>query len=56
MARADKSARVTAAVKAIRKRDFSDYSKAIAYYNYSPTIVSRRIHSKTYSRKKVDSF
>jgi hypothetical protein len=56
MARADKSARIIAVIETIRKGDFSDYSKAITYYNYGPIIVSRRIRSKTYSRKETNSF
>jgi hypothetical protein len=56
IARVDKSARVTAAVEAIRKGKFTDYTKATKYYNYNPISVSKKIQGKTYTRKKTDFF
>jgi O6-methylguanine-DNA--protein-cysteine methyltransferase len=43
MARIDKSARVTKAIDAIQRGEFTDYSKAADYYGCLRSAVSRRI-------------
>ena len=56
MARADKSARITKAVEAIRSGEFTDCAKAAKHFGYDRSAVSRKLQSKTKSRKKADSF
>jgi hypothetical protein len=56
MARADKSARIAAAIAAIRSGEIKDYSKAAAKFNVDRTTISKRIRGLTKSRKDADSF
>jgi hypothetical protein len=56
MARADKSALVEKAVSAIKRGEFSDYSKAAAHYGCDRTSVSKRIRGLTRTRKEANSF
>jgi hypothetical protein len=56
MARADKSALVKKAVSAIKRGEFTDYSKAAAQYSYDRTAVSRRIRGLTKTRKETTLF
>lgn len=56
MARADKSARIAAAIAAIRSGEFKDYSKAAAKFKVDRTTISKRIRGLTKSRKDADSF
>jgi hypothetical protein len=50
MGRADKSALVTAAVLAIRRGEFKDYSNAAKKYHYSHMAIMRRIKGETKTR------
>jgi hypothetical protein len=56
MVRTDKSARIAAAIAAIRSGEIEDYSKAAAKYNVDRTTISKRIRGLTKSRKDADSF
>jgi hypothetical protein len=56
MARVDKSARIAAAIAAIRSGEFKDYSKAAAKFKVDCTMILKRIRSLTKSRKDADSF
>jgi hypothetical protein len=56
MARADESARITKAVDAIRRGDFTDYSKAAKHFQCDRTSISKRMRGKTKTRKEADSF
>lgn len=56
MARADKSARITNAVEAIRSGEFKDCAKAAKHFGCDRSAVSRRLRGKTKSRKEADSF
>jgi hypothetical protein len=56
MARADKSAKVTAAVAAIQRGEYTDYSKAARAFKCDRTSISKRIRLLTRSRKEADSF
>jgi hypothetical protein len=56
MARTDKSARIAAAIAAIRSGEIKDYSKEAAKYNIDRTTISKRIRGLTKSRKDADSF
>ena len=55
MGRADKSARIAAAITAIESGEFRDYSKAAAHFRVDRTSISKRIRSITRSRKEADS-
>jgi hypothetical protein len=50
MARIDKSALITAAVEAIRRGEFTDYTNAANYYKCSRFAVSRRVRGLTKTR------
>jgi O6-methylguanine-DNA--protein-cysteine methyltransferase len=50
MARTDKSARVTKAVDAIRRGEFSDYSQAAKAFGYTRSAVSQRVRGLTKTR------
>ena len=54
MARADKSARISAAVAVFRAGDFPNCSKAAVYFNVGRTAVSRRDKGLTRSREEVN--
>jgi transposase len=56
MARIDKSARITAAVDAIRRGEFTDYAKAARHYKCSHSGVSRRVRGLTKTRQQANSF
>ena len=56
MARVDKSARVDKAVSAIRRGEFTDYSKAAAHFGCHCTAVSKRIRGLTKTRQDANSF
>jgi hypothetical protein len=56
MARIDKSARITKAIGAIQRGEFTDYSKAAKYYECSRSAVSRRIRGLTKTRQQANSF
>ena len=56
MARIDKSARVTEAVDAIKRGEFSDYTKAAQHFRCSHSAVSRRVRGLTRTRKEANSF
>jgi hypothetical protein len=56
MARADKSALVDKAVSAIKRGEFTDYSKAAAKYSCDRTAISRRIRGLTKTRKEATLF
>jgi hypothetical protein len=56
MARIDKSARITAAVDAIRRGEYTDYANAARHYKCSQTAVSRRVRGLTKTRKEANSF
>jgi len=56
MARIDKSARVTAAVDAIRRGEFTDYAKAAKKYGCTHSAVSRRVRGLTKTRREAHSF
>ena len=55
MTRADKSARISAAVAVFRARDFPNCSKIAAYFNVRRIAVSRRDKGLTRSKEKVNS-
>jgi hypothetical protein len=52
MARADKSARVKKAVSAIKRGEFTGYSKAAAQYSYDRTSIYRKIYKLTKTKKE----
>jgi DNA invertase Pin-like site-specific DNA recombinase len=56
MARADKSALVDKAVSAIKRGEFTDYSKAATKYGCDRTTISRRIRGLTKTRKEATLF
>ncbi len=56
MARADKSARIDAAVAAIKRGEFTNYSKAAEKYECDRTSLSKRIHGVTKTKKEANSF
>jgi hypothetical protein len=56
MARIDKSARITKAIGAIQRGEFTDYSKAAKYYKCLRSAVSRRIRGLTKTRQQANSF
>jgi hypothetical protein len=56
MARADKSARIAAAIAAIQSREIKNYSIAAAKFNVDHTTISKSIRGLTKSRKDADSF
>ena len=56
MARIDKSARITKAIDAIQRGEFTEYSKAADYYGCSCSAVSRRIRGLTKTRQQANSF
>jgi hypothetical protein len=56
MARIDKSARITKAIGAIQRGEFTDYSKAAKYYECSRSAVSRCIRGLTKTRQQANSF
>ena len=55
MARADKSAAITKAVDAIKRGEFTDYSKTAAKYGCDRTSISKRIRLLTKTRRDTDS-
>jgi len=56
MARVDKSALIEKAVSVIKRGEFTDYSKAAAYYGCDRTSVSKRIRGLTRTRRDANSF
>ena len=56
MARADKSALITAAVEVYQKREFTNYKEAAKRYSCDRTAVSRRIRGFTKTRREAQSF
>jgi hypothetical protein len=56
MARADKSARIAAAIAAIRSGETKDYSKAAAEFIVYCATISKRIRVLTKLRKDANSF
>jgi hypothetical protein len=56
MARADKSARIAAAIAAIQSGEIKDYSKAAAKFNVDRMMISKQIRGLTKLRKDADSF
>jgi hypothetical protein len=56
MARIDKSGRITKAVDAFRRGEFSDYAKAADHLKCSRSAVSRRVRGLTKTRKEANSF
>ena len=56
MAKIDKSARITAAVDAIRRGEYTDYANAAKHYKCSQIAVSRRVRGLTKTRKEANSF
>jgi hypothetical protein len=55
MARADKSTRVSAAVDAIKRGEYTSYSAAAKAFKCDRTAVSRRIRLLTHSHQDADS-
>jgi len=55
MARADKSARINAAVAAIKRGEFTDYSKAARAFECDRTSISKRIRLLTRSDQDASS-
>jgi len=53
MARADKSAAVNAAVEAIRRGEFIDYSKAAEHFKCDRTSISKRMRGLTKTRREA---
>ena len=56
IARADKSARITAVIKAIRKKKFINYIVITKHYSYNFISVFKKFRGKIYTRKKANSF
>ena len=56
MARHDKSARIDAAVAAIQRGEFTDYTNAAKKYECSHTADSRHVWGLTKSQKEANSF
>ena len=56
MARADKSARIAAAITVIQSGEFTDYSKVVVKFEVDRTTLSKRIRGLTRSREEVTSF
>ena len=56
MARIDKSGRISKAVDAIRRGEFSDYTKAADHFKCSRSAVSRRVQGLTKTRQEANSF
>ena len=56
IARADKSALISQAVAAIHAGEFTDYSKAAAYFGVDRTSVSKRVRGLTKTRQEANSF
>jgi len=55
MARVDKSARINAAVAAIKRGEFTDYSKAARAFECDRTSISKRIRLLTRSDQNASS-
>jgi hypothetical protein len=51
-----KSSRIDAAVAAIQRGEFADYSNAAVHYKCSHTAVSRRVRGLTKLKKEANSF
>ena len=56
MARIDKSARITAAVDAIRRGEFTNYANIAKHYKCLQTAVSRRVRGLTKTRQEANLF
>ena len=56
MARADTSARINAAVDAIRRGEFSSYSATADFHDVDRTAVSHRIRGLTKTRRDATAF
>ena len=56
MARADKSARITAAVKAFKSGKYTDYNTAAIAYDIDRTSDLKRIRGLTKTQKEANSF
>jgi len=56
MARIDKLARITAAVDAIRRGEFTYYADAARHYKCSQIAVSRRVKGLTKTRQEANLF
>jgi hypothetical protein len=56
MAKIDKSARITAAVDAIRRGEFINYANAAKHYKCSQIAVSRRVRGLTKTRQEANLF
>ena len=56
MATTTKSDRIDAAVSAIQRGEYTDYSTAAKAYGASRTAVSRRVRGLTTSRREANSF
>ncbi|KAH7384992.1 hypothetical protein BKA64DRAFT_154593 [Cadophora sp. MPI-SDFR-AT-0126] len=56
MARADKSAAISAAIAAIERGEVADYSAAAAKFKCDRTSISKRIRSLTRSRQDTTAF
>ena len=55
MARSDKSARISAAVAALRAGEFANASKAAAHFNCGRTAITRRDKGYTVPRQEANS-
>ena len=56
MARVDKSALISKAADIIRAGEFTDFSKAAAYFSIDCTSVSKRVRGLTKTRREANSF
>jgi hypothetical protein len=56
MARINKSARIDAAVDAIKRGEFTDFANAARKHGCDRAALSRRVHGLTKSKKEANSF
>jgi hypothetical protein len=56
MARIDKSGRITKAVDAVQRGQFSDYAKAANHFKCLRSAVSQRVQGLTKTRTEANSF
>jgi hypothetical protein len=56
MARTDKSAKISAAIDAIKRGEFANYANTAKEYGYDRGALSRRIRGLTKTKKEANSF
>ena len=56
MARTDKSAKISAAIDAIKRGEFANYANAAKEYGCDRGALSRRIRGLTKTKKEANSF